>query len=133
MPATLSETDRLIDEFVAFRNQLTTTFRDKHPYLFAAATTVLAGKESKFGMRITEGGRPVGEYTLSLSGTTITGAVGGRLESGIQLPYIGVLKPFISIERDRLESILADRDAILADPFQAMLKHLPSMTIGFLP
>ncbi|MDT8902820.1 hypothetical protein [Anaeroselena agilis] len=133
MQATMSEIDRLVIEgLVPFRNRLTATFRDKHPYLFGMASAAMAGKESKFGVQVTEGGRVAGEYTLHVSGVEITHAEPGRLESGVQLPYVGTIKPYMVIERSSLERIIGDEAAIMADPFPAMLKHLPDMTVKFL-
>lgn len=133
MQATMNEVDRLVIEgLVPFRNKLTAVFRDKNPYLFGMASAALAGKESKFGVQVTEGGRVAGEYTLHVSGVEITRAEPGKLESGVQLPYVGMIKPCLIIERAGLERILGDEGAIMADPFPAMLKHLPELTVKFL-
>ncbi|MDR7866812.1 MAG: hypothetical protein RIN56_08320 [Sporomusaceae bacterium] len=133
MQAEMTDVDRLVVEgLVPFRNRLTAVFRDKHPYLFGMASAALTGKESKFGVQVTEGGRVAGEYTLHVSGVEITGAEPGKLESGVQLPYAGTIKPYMVIERSGLERILGDEAAIMADPFPAMLKHLPELTVKFL-
>lgn len=133
MQATANEVDRLVIEgLVPFRNRLTATFRDKHPYLFGMASAALTGKESRIGVQVTEGGQVAGEYTLHVSGVEITGAEPGKLESGVNLPYVGTIKPYLVIERGSLERILGDEAAIMADPIPAMLKHLPEMTLKFL-
>ena len=133
MQATGNEVDRLVIEgLVPFRNRLTAVFRDKHPYLFGMASAALTGKESKFGVRVTEGERVAGEYTLHVSGVEITRAEPGKLESGVQLPYVGTIKPYMVIERAGLERILGDEAAIMADPIPAVMKHLPEMTLKFL-
>lgn len=133
MQATMSDVDRLVTEgLVPFRNRLTGVFRDKHPYLFGMASAALAGKTSKFGVRVTEGGQVAGEYTLHVQGVEITHAEPGKLESEIRLPHVGTIRPYIVVERSGLEKILGDEAAIMADPIPAMLRHLPAMTVKFL-
>jgi hypothetical protein len=133
MQATMGDVDRLVMEgLVPFRNRLTGVFRDKHPYLFGMASAALAGKTSKAGVQVTEGGRVAGEYTLHVQGVEITHAEPGKLESGIQLPYAGTIRPYIIVERGDLERLLGDEAAIMADPIPAMLKHLPAFTVKFL-
>jgi hypothetical protein len=133
MQTTLNAVDRLVmEQFVPFRNKLTGVFRDRHPYLFGLASTVLSGKTSKFGLQVTEGGRVSGEYTLHMSGVEITGAEPGKLESGLQLPHVGMIRPYAIIERSDLERIIGDEAAIMAAPIPAMLKYLPAMTLKFL-
>lgn len=133
MQASLSDVDRLIiDGLVPFRNKLTGVFRDKYPILFGAANAAFAGRMNKFGVQVTEGGRVVGEYTLHMSGVEITRAEPGKLESGVQFPGVGTVKPYIVVERSTLEKLLGDEAAIMADMFPAVLKHMPGLTIKFL-
>ncbi len=134
MQATVNDVDKLVMEgLVPFRNRLTGAFHDKHPYLFGMASAALAGKTSKVGVQVTEGGRVAGEYTLHVQGVDITHAEPGKLESGIQLPYAGTIRPYLVVERGDLERIIGDEAAIMADLFPAMLKHLPALTVKFLP
>lgn len=133
MQATSGDVDRLVMEgFVPFRNRLTGVFRDKHPYLFGMASTILAGKASRLGVQVTENGRVAGEYTLHVKGVEITHAEPGRLDAEVQLPHVGTIRPYVVIERGGLEKIIGDEAAIMADPVPAMLRHLPVMTLKFL-
>ncbi len=133
MQATFNDVDKLVMEgLVPFRNRLTGAFREKHPYLIGMASAALAGKTNRMGVRVTAGGRVAGEYTLHVQGIELTHAEPGKLESGIELPYAGTIRPFIVIERGDLERMLGDEAAIMADPIPQMLKYLPALTVKFL-
>ncbi len=133
MQATMGDVDRLVMEgLVPFRNRLTNAFRDKYPMLFGAASAAFAGKTNKFGVQVTEGGRVAGEYTLHMSGVEITRAEPGKLESSVEIPMVGTIRPCIMVERSVLERLLGDEKAIMADMFPEIIKHMPGLTIKFL-
>lgn len=129
---TMDELDELvIGRFVPFRNKLTGVFREKYPIIFSTAAAFMGRKEGKVGLQVTEGGRVAGEYTLHIKGVEIDRAERG-LDSLIELPVVGAIRPYVAIERSGLEGLLDDEAAILAEPFAAVVRHLPEMTIKFL-
>jgi hypothetical protein len=131
--ATLSKVDELIkDKFVPFRERIVDRFSEKHPHMSSMISAILANKENKFGMQVTENNQVVGEYTFHFGGMQINNTEYGKLDSAIQHPLMGVIKPYSSIERSALEKIIADEENIKNEPFSAITKYLPEMTIKFL-
>ena len=101
--------DKLVKErFVPFRGRLTEIFRSKHPYMLSFLQAVMGEKRSKVGLRITEGGQTAGEYTFHLTGINITGVEGGKLESAVEHPFLGLVRPYVTIERAALERLIDD-------------------------
>jgi hypothetical protein len=129
----MAELDNLVESFVAFRERVVDAVREKHPHILAVLETVLTGKQNKVGMQITEAGQVAGEYTLQLNGIRITGTEQGILDSEVHHPFMGIIRPYVVVERAGLEKIIADEASFSADLFATLPKYLPELTIKFLP
>ncbi|BBB90466.1 MAG TPA: hypothetical protein PKA28_15720 [Methylomusa anaerophila] len=129
----MTDTDKLvIEEFVAFRERLIDGLRNKHPYVLSIADNILAGKQNKMSMQIVDGGQIAGQYTFHLDGVRITNADSGKLESEIHHPFLGIVKPYVIVERNTLKNIISDEAAFSADLFAAIAKYLPEITVKFM-
>lgn len=133
MSTTMSDVDRLVKEqLVALRERMIKAFAAKHPQMYAMINGFLSGKKNRFGLQVTEAGKVVGTYTLLLEGIQISKVEENKLEPEFNHPFMGAIKPYITIERASLEKVLADETRLLEDPLQAMSAHLPAITIRFL-
>jgi hypothetical protein len=131
--AILSDVDELIkNELVPFRERLVNAFVTKHPHMNSMVSSLLSNKENKFGMQVTENGKVVGEYTFHFGGIRISDTEYGKLDSAIHHPVLGVIKPYGSIERSVIERIIADEENLKNEPFSAIQKYMPDVTIKFL-
>ena len=129
----MDELDKLVKEkFVPFRERLTEIFRGKHPHVVSILQAMMGDKHNKFGMIITDGGQTAGEYTFHLSGIHITDAERGKLESEVHHPFLGVIRPYVTIERKALERMIADEPSFKDEFFSSPAKHLPDLTVKFL-
>lgn len=129
----MDELDKLVKEkFVPFRERLTEIFRGNHPHVVTVLQAVMGDKQNKVAMRITEGGKTAGEYTFHLVGIHIKDAIGGKLESEVHHPFLGVIRPYVTIEREALERLIADESSFKDEFFSALAKHLPDLTVKFL-
>jgi hypothetical protein len=82
--------DKLImEELVQFRKKVIEAVQERHPGIFAVVNKVLADKENKLGMQVTENGKVVGEYTFILKGIHISNVESGQLVSEIHHPFWG--------------------------------------------
>jgi hypothetical protein len=130
---TLETVDTLVQErFVEFRRKIVRTFGEKHPHIFSILQAAFANKHLKMGIQVTENGQIAGEYTIHAEGINISHAEKGVLSSEIPIPFVGVIKPYLVIERSSLENIVNDESIFLNDIFAAVPKYLPEMTIKFL-
>jgi hypothetical protein len=128
----MNEVDILIkDKLLPLRKKALDTLAEKHSYIFSAVNRYLQGKNNKAGLRVTEDGKTVGEYTFLLDGMHIVDVKSGVLESEIHHPF-GVLKPYGIMEKSVLERALQDEQAFIDEPFNAIRKYLPDITIKFL-
>jgi len=128
----MNEVDALINEkLVPFRKRVVDDLLKKHPHILGMIDKFLAGKNNKVGMRVTENGSTVGEYTFHLNGLQISDVECGVLSSELHLP-IGIIKPYPIIEKSVLEKILNDEQTLINEPFTAIRKYIPDITIKFL-
>jgi len=127
----MSDVDILIKEkLVPLRKKALETMAEKHPYIFPAVDKFLKGENNKVGLRVTEEGKTVGEYTLLLDGLHIANVKTGVLESEIKCPF-GVIKPYGIIEKSVLEKALEDEQAFISEPFNTIRKYMHDITIKF--
>ncbi len=132
-PTATTDVDRFVkNELVPFRERLLDALTKKHPHLFSFVGTLFNNQENKFGLQVTEHGQVVGEYSLHLSGTRITDVASGKLDSEIHHPLFGIVKPYVSIERQALEKMIGDESNILNDYAATAAKFLPDVIIKFL-
>jgi hypothetical protein len=121
----------VIEQFVPFRGRVIDAVHGKHPQIFSILHAVLSGKKNKVGLQVIEDGKPTGEYTFNMDGLESTGTDTGKLESEIHHPFLGIIKPYLIIERSDLEKIIADEPAFVDDPFSTLPKHLSKLTVKF--
>lgn len=128
----MNDLDRLIkDELVPLRKRAIESFAQKYPDIMTLFNSYLAGQKNMVGMRVTENGETVGEYTIYLEGIDITKVESGVLLSGLHLPF-GIIRPYAVIERSALERMLDDEENVILDPLRAISKHLPDLTLKFM-
>jgi hypothetical protein len=128
----MTDVDRLITEqLVPFREKILDAVKEKHPYIYSFANNIFEGRKSMVGLQVNEDGKVVGEYTFHLNGIRIEGVDTGKLDSGINHPFLGMVKPYGIVEKSLLEKVIADHG--IADDLQnALHSYLPDITIRFL-
>ncbi|MBP2642163.1 MAG: hypothetical protein H6Q67_50 [Firmicutes bacterium] len=131
--AEMSEVDALVKEkLVPMRNRVLDALERKHPQMFSIVNPILANKKNKFGLQVLENGKLVGEYVLHMGGLRVDEVEFGKLESEVHHPFMGVIKPYVSVERKVLEKVLTDEVRLQNDFFQTIGNYLPDVTIHFL-
>ncbi|HBF38098.1 MAG TPA: hypothetical protein DDW50_12340 [Firmicutes bacterium] len=133
-PSMTNDVDSFVkNEFVPFRERLVEALSKKHPQLFTFIGALFTNQQgNKFGLQVTENGQTIGEYSLDFNGTKITNVESGRLDSAIHHPFLGTIKPYVSIERKTLEKIIDDEDKLVNDPIPNAAQYLPDVTVHFL-
>lgn len=119
------------EKVVPMRKRLVDDLVQKHPHIFAIVDKYLAGKNNKIGMRVTENGSTVGEYTFHLGGLQISDIECGVLSSELHLP-LGIIRPYAIIEKSDLEQMLKDEQKFIDELFITTFRYLPDITIKFL-
>ncbi len=124
--------DTLIqNDLVNFRREVLESFKKKHSAMFTMLERIFAGQRNKMGMQVTEHGAIAGKYTFITDGVDIVEVKSGVLESEIHHPLLGVVKPYITIERSALEAMLKD-GRFKSEVFSTLINYLPDVTIQFL-
>ncbi|MDU2064143.1 MAG: hypothetical protein E6713_04805 [Sporomusaceae bacterium] len=128
------ELDSLIrDQIVPFHLRNVEALGAKHPHIMGMVNSVMANQENRAAIRIQEQGKIVGEYTFLLKGLKIETVESNTLDPQFQHPFLGKIKPFVTLERTVLEKVLADDKNYLEEPFSAVVPYLSEITIQFLP
>ena len=128
----MNEVDALIKEkVVPMRKRLVEGLLQKHPHILGVVDKYMTGKNNKIGVRITENGSTVGEYTFNLSGLQVSDVEYGVLSSGLHHPF-GIIKPYLIIEKDVMEKVLNEEYSFSVEPSATTLKFIPDITIKFL-
>ncbi|VBB05444.1 Hypothetical protein LUCI_0654 [Lucifera butyrica] len=128
-----SEVDSLfMERFVPFRERVLTAVADKHPQLMGMVNAFLSGKQNRFGVEVTEKGNVSGRYTLHLAGVKISRTEPDKLSPEIHHPFLGVIRPYLVVEKATLEAMLANEAAFMEDTAAAIRKYLPEVTVKFL-
>ncbi|WP_347491311.1 hypothetical protein [Desulfoscipio sp. XC116] len=128
----MSELDTLIKEkLVPMRKRILDSLIQKHPHIFGMLNNCFLDKRNKVGMQVTENGTVIGEYTFILNGLDIGDVQIGMAASEIHHP-MGVIKPYAIVEKRALEEMLNDEQKFTAEPFAALQKYMPDITIKFL-
>lgn len=130
----MSDLDKLvIDQFVPFRERVLEAMKAKHPYLLSMLNAVMANKENRVGMMVTENGQSAGDYTFYLTGVHVVKTDSGKLDSEVHHPFLGVIKPYVIVERASIEKMLGDEASFTADLFATIPRYLPELTVKFMP
>lgn len=128
----MTDIDRLIKEqLLTFREKVLGILKEKHPYVYSIANGVLSGRKNMAGLQVTENGQVIGEYTFHLNGVHIENVDIGRLESGINHPFLGLVKPYCVTEKNTIERIIND-EGFSIDLLNTFTRYLPEITIKFL-
>ena len=128
----MNEVDILVKEkLVPMRKRLVDGLVQKHPHIFGMADKYLAGNNNKIGMRVTENGATVGEYTFHLDGLQISDVESGVLSSEFHV-LLGIIRPYAIVEKSVLEQMLKDEQNFINDLFTTSWRYLPDTTIKFL-
>jgi len=124
--------DSLIQyDLVNFRRELIGCFKTQHPHIFSIIERVFAGHKNMVGIQVTEDGNVVGKYTLMMDGINVVEAKSGTLDSALHHPLLVVVKPYVTIERSVIQTLVKD-DQFKNEMFTAITKYLPDLTIKFL-
>ena len=127
----MSTIDKLIKEqFVPFRQEIIETLRTKHPHILPVLDKILSGKKNRMGLQVTENGNIIGEFTFHLNGINIEQTECGNMSPEFNHPFLGMIKPYVVVEKKALESIMQD-DAFSRDPLSTFGKHMPHLTFKF--
>ncbi|TWH48404.1 hypothetical protein [Sporomusa sp. KB1] len=128
----MTETDIFIKEkVVPFREKILSIVKEKHPYLYSVADSLLAGRKNKVGLQVTRDGEVIGEYTFHLEGLRVESVDTGQLDSGIHHPLLGLVKPYGVIEINAIERIVNDEE-LTTELISAFARYLPDITVKFL-
>jgi hypothetical protein len=129
----MTDLDGLVTErFVRFRERIIEALRSKHPHMLAIVEAVLGGKQNRIGIQVTEDGKVAGQYTFTLNGVHIVSTETGKLDSEVHHPMLGVVKPYVVVERASLEKMLGDEASFADNLFGTLPKYLPELSIKFM-
>lgn len=130
----MTEVDRLVlEKFVPLRERIIDAVQGKHPHVFTMINALMAGKQNKIGLQVNEGGKLAGEYTFNLDGVRIIRTDPGKLEAEFHHPFLGIVRPYVVIERTNLEKLIADEASFTSDLLPTIARHLPDLTFKFMP
>ncbi|MDF2635530.1 MAG: hypothetical protein K0R78_2404 [Pelosinus sp.] len=124
--------DTLIQkDLINFRHSILERFKEQHPHMYSILDHMLSGRKNMVGLQVYEGGNVVGTYTLMMDGVNVVEAKSGILDSALHHPLLGVVKPYVEIERNAIEAMIKD-DQFKTEIFTSIAKYLPDITIKFL-
>lgn len=127
----MSTTDNFMqDEFLPFCQRVTEAFERNHQVLFSTFKSFLSG-ENRIGMRLTENGAILGDYTIVLKDVNFSCIENGVLLSQINTPF-GVIKPYYIIEKRTVKNMIEDEQEFITHPFTTKFRYLSEVTIKFL-
>lgn len=127
----MSDTDKFMqEEFLPFCKRASEGFAQSHHALFSAFSHFLPGK-NLIGMRLTDNGSALGDYTIVVEDGKISDIYNGVLTSEIHTPF-GVIKPYYILEKNALERMIQDEPSFIAHPFATKFKYLSEVTIKFM-
>lgn len=129
----MNDVDILVTQkLVDFREKALEVIRGKHPYLINIIEAAFGNKENRVGLQVTEQGELLGEYTFYTKGIHVVRAEAGKLDSLFKHPLLDLtVKPYAVLEKKTIEEIVND-DRMMQEPFQALMKYLPDITIKFM-
>jgi hypothetical protein len=128
----MNEVDTLVKEqLIPMRKRVVEGLLQKHPHILGMLDSYMAGQDNKIGMRVTEDGSTVSEYTFHLNGLQVSEVECGVLVSELHHP-LGIIKPYLIIEKNVLGKVLNAEQNFINEPFTAARNFLPDITIKFL-
>lgn len=127
----MSATDKFMqEEFLPFCKRASDAFEQNHYTLFATFKSFLSGK-NRLGMRLTENGNILGDYTVVLENGKFTQIENKVLTPELHTPF-GVIKPYYILEKSTVEKMIQDEQNFITHPFATKFKYLSEVTIKFL-
>ena len=124
--------DTLIqDDLVNFRRGIIGRVKEQHPHIWSILERVFAGQKNMIGIQVTEDGNIIGKYTLMMDGINVVEAKSGTLDSALHHPLLGVIKPYVTIERSVIETMIKD-ERFKAAVFSSIATYFPDVTLRFL-
>jgi hypothetical protein len=118
-------------DLLNFRRDLLLCFKEHHPQLFAISEKMFSGQKNMLGLQVTEGGKVIEKYTLMMDGINVVEAKSGTLDSSLHLPLVGVVKPYVTIERSVIEKMIKDK-RFMTEMFTVSAEYMPDFTIRFM-
>lgn len=126
----MSDLNLLVNQkLVPFKERNLILFSEKFPILYTALCKLLDGRTFKIGFQITENNIVVGTYTLTVNGVHIVHIEAGSLEPELSLPWIGIIKPYVIMEKKDFEESLEETDSF---SIEILKKYLPKIIFRFL-
>lgn len=126
----MSSTDDFMqNEFLPFYRRSLAAFVQNHAAMYATFTHLIP-KKFRFGMRLTENEKLLGEFTIVFEDGKISHIENGSLTSEIHTPF-GIIKPYYIVEKSTMERMIQDEPAFITHPFATKFKYLSEITIKF--
>ena len=125
--------DTLIkNDLVNFRQEIIKSLKEQHSNIFLVLERIFSGHKNMVGMQVMENGKLAEKYTFVMDGINVVEVKSGVLASEIHRPFLGVVKPYITVERNTIETLVKD-ESFKSDIFSSMSRYLPALTIQFMP
>ena len=119
------------NDLVNFRQEIIKSFQEQHSNIFLVLERIFSGHKNMVGMQVMENGKLAGKYTFVMDGINVVEVKSGVLESEIHHPFLGVVKPYITVERNAIENLVKD-ESFKSDIFSSIPRYLPDLTIQFI-
>ncbi len=119
------------DDLVIFRREIAGYFKEQHPYIFSILENIFSGHKNRIGIQINENDGIFGIYTLVMDGINVVEVKIGTFDSSLNLPLVGIIKPYLTIERSAIETMIND-DQFKTKVVSSIAKYLPDFTIQFM-
>jgi hypothetical protein len=119
------------EDLVGFRHDLILYFKEQHPHIFPLLKSVLSGHKIMVGLRVIEEGTLVEKYTFLMEGIDVFEIKSGELDSAIHHPLVNVVKPYVTMERSAIETMVKD-EQFKTKIVTSIAKYLPDITVGFM-
>lgn len=127
----MSDADKFMqEEFLPFCKRVGDAFELNHHTLYTMFSNFMS-KRNLMGMRLTENGNVLGDYTLVLENAKFSRIDNGVLSSELHTPF-GVIKPYYILEKSTIEKMIQDEPNFVTHPFATKFKYYPEITIKFL-
>lgn len=127
----MNHTDKFMqEEFLSFCKRVGDAFELSHSTLHMTFKRIMSGR-NLVGIRVTENGKVLGDYTLVLDNAKFSNIENGVLSSEIHTPF-GVIRPYYILEKSTIDRMIQDESSFVTHPFATKFKYYPEITIKFL-
>ena len=111
-------------KLVPFKEKNLILFSEKFPILYTALSKLLDGQTCKIGFQITESNIVIGTYTLTINGVHIVHIESGSLDPELTLPWIGMIKPYVIMEKKDFEESLEEPNSFSIEILKKYIKNM---------